>query len=373
MTTVEARTGSTVARPVLDDIDHLELWVGNARMAAAFLGGVLGFEVVAYGGPETGIDDRVSYVLQQGEARLVVTGALHPDSEIAEHVRAHGDGVRDVAFLVGDALTTYEATVRRGAVALRPPWTVDDESGAVTRATVAAYGDTVHTFVQRGGYRGRFAPGYQRSELGRRAGVAAGLTRFDHVVANVQEGALERWVGFYRRVFGLDELTHFGEEQISTEYSALRSTVVWNHGRVVLPLNEPAPGRRKSQIQEYLDFYGAPGVQHIAIRTDDIVAAVRGLRDRGLRFLHVPPAYYDEVRERMAGIDLPWRDLSELGILVDRDADGHLLQIFTEGVTDRPTLFLEIIQREGARGFGEGNFKALFEAIEREQARRGNL
>jgi 4-hydroxyphenylpyruvate dioxygenase len=243
----------------------------------------------------------------------------------------------------------------------------------VTRSTVAAYGDTTHTFVQRDGYRGPFAPGYETARLPSPVGPPVGLTQIDHVVANVPEGALEAWVHWYRSVFGLDELTHFDEDQISTEHSALRSTVVWNGGRVVLPVNEPAPGLRTSQIQEYLDFYRGPGVQHIAIRTDDIVTTVRALRDRGLCFLDVPATYYEDARQRMAGVPLPWDALSELGILVDRDAGGHLLQIFTEGIADRPTLFLEIIQRVGARGFGAGNFKALFEAIEREQSRRGNL
>jgi 4-hydroxyphenylpyruvate dioxygenase len=373
VTTLHAQVDTTVAPPRLDAIDHLELWVGNARQAAAFFASVLGFDVVAHAGPETGRADRASYVLEQGRARFVVTGALHPGSEIATHVRAHGDGVHDVAFTVPDARVAFHAALRRGARPVWDPWLEQDEWGSVTRSTIATYGDTVHTFVEREGYRGPYAPRYERATLARPAGPPVGLEAFDHVVANVEEGALERWVGWYRTALGLDELTHFDEEQISTEYSALRSTVVWNHGRVVLPVNEPAPGLRTSQIQEYLDFYGGPGVQHIALRTSDIVATVRALRRRGLRFLEVPPTYYDEARQRLAGVDLPWDALAELGILVDRDASGHLLQIFTEGITDRPTLFLEIIQREGARGFGEGNFKALFEAIEREQARRGNL
>jgi 4-hydroxyphenylpyruvate dioxygenase len=374
MTTLDERAARDArTAPVLLDFDHLELWVGNARQAAAFFASTLGFDLVAYGGPETGIDDRASYVLEQGVVRFVVSGALTPESEIAAHVRRHGDGVHDVAFAVDDASRAFAAATARGADPVREPCTQRDHWGGVTRSTVGAYGDTTHTFVQRDGYSGPFAPGYEARRTSSHFGPPVGLTEIDHVVANVPEGALATWVHWYHRVFGLDELTHFDEEQISTEHSALRSTVVWNGGRVVLPVNEPAAGLRTSQIQEYLDFYRGPGVQHIAIRTDDIVRTVRALRDRGLCFLDVPPTYYDDARERIAGVPLPWDELSELGILVDRDAGGHLLQIFTEGIADRPTLFLEIIQRVGARGFGAGNFKALFEAIEREQSRRGNL
>jgi 4-hydroxyphenylpyruvate dioxygenase len=373
VTTLETRKQAAVAPPTLDAIDHLELWVGNARQAAAFFSSTLGFDVVARAGPETGLPDRASYVLEQGRMRVVVTGALHPESPIAEHVRAHGDGVREIAFTVRDATAAFHAACARGATPASTPSLEEDEFGVVVRASIAAYGDTLHTFVERHHYQGAFAPGYERATLPRPAGPVVGLERIDHVVANVDEGRLEQWVDWYRTVFGLDELTHFDEDQIATGYSALRSTVVWNHGGVVLPINEPAPGLRTSQIQEYLDYYRAPGVQHVAIHTADIIATVTALRERGLRFLDVPPAYYDDARERLAGVDLPWTALAELGILVDRDASGHLLQIFTENITDRPTLFLEIIQRQGASGFGEGNFKALFEAIEREQERRGNL
>jgi 4-hydroxyphenylpyruvate dioxygenase len=374
VTALDARAARGAATaPALLDFDHLELWVGNARQAAAFFASTLGFDVVAYGGPETGMLDRASYVLEQGAVPFVVTGALHPESEIAEHVRKHGDGVRDVAFTVDDAVGAFAAVTARGAHPVREPYKQRDRSGSVTRSTVAAYGDTTHTFVQRDGYRGPFAPGYEAARLPSPVGPPVGLTQIDHVVANVPEGTLGTWVLWYRRVFGFDELTHFDEEQVSTEHSALRSTVVWNDGRVVLPINEPAPGLRTSQIQEYLDFYRGPGVQHIAIRTGDIATTVRSLRDRGLCFLDIPATYYDDARQRMTGVPLPWDALAELGILVDRDASGYLLQIFTEGIADRPTLFLEIIQRVGARGFGAGNFKALFEAIEREQSRRGNL
>jgi 4-hydroxyphenylpyruvate dioxygenase len=375
MTTLEerSRSAAAVAPPALRGIDHLELWVGNARQAAAFFASTLGFDVVAHAGPETGRPDRSSYALEQGDVRIVVTGALGPDSPIAAHVRAHGDGVRDIAFAVRDATAAFHAACARGAQPVRAPSFEEDDRGAMIRASVAAYGDTVHSFVERHHYRGAFAPGYEPARLPRPAGPTVGLDRIDHVVANVEEGRLEQWVGWYRDVFALDELTHFDEDQIATGYSALRSTVVWNHAGVVLPINEPAAGRRTSQIQEYLDYYRAPGVQHIAIHTADIVATVEALRARGLRFLDVPDAYYDEARDRLAGVELPWAALAQLGILVDRDESGHLLQIFTEGITDRPTLFLEIIQRQGASGFGEGNFKALFEAIEREQERRGNL
>jgi 4-hydroxyphenylpyruvate dioxygenase len=354
--------------------DHLEFWVGNARQSAQFFASAFGFEIVAYAGPETGVADRASYVLAQGAVRFVVTGALTPDSEIAAHVRRHGDGVRDVAVAVADASLAYEAALSRGGVGLRHPWTEADERGAVVRATVATYGDTQHTFVDRSAYRGPFLPGYSADELPPPPeGPAVGLTRIDHVVANVEKGALDGWVDWYRRVMGFDQLVHFGDDQIATEYSALMSTVVWDGSKVVMPLNEPADGLKKSQIQEYLDFYGSPGVQHIALRTDEIVASVAALRARGVRFLAVPDAYYDDVRSRLSHLGLPWEDLARLGILIDEDEDGYLLQTFTENIGDRPTVFVEIIQREGAKGFGAGNFKALFEAIESEQARRGNL
>jgi 4-hydroxyphenylpyruvate dioxygenase len=356
--------------------DHLEFWVGNARQAAHFLAAGFGFEIVAYAGPETGVPGRTSYVLDRGGVRFVVTGGLGPASDIAAHVKAHGDGVRDVAVAVTDAAAAYERALARGAVGLRAPWIDEDDTGKIVRATVATYGDTQHTFVERAAYSGLFAPGYAAEGLPPVPFPAAApvpLEKIDHVVGNVEKGALDRWVSFYQDVMGFDQLVHFDDEQISTEYSALMSTVVWDGSSVVLPINEPADGRKKSQIQEYLDFYGCPGVQHIALRTYDIVAAVGALRERGIRFLTVPDTYYADVRARLGDLDLPWDRLKELGILIDRDHDGYLLQIFTETITDRPTVFFEIIQREGAKGFGAGNFKALFEAIEREQARRGNL
>jgi 4-hydroxyphenylpyruvate dioxygenase len=367
------RHDPAVAPPVIGGIDHVEWWVGNARAFAALLMSSFGFEAVGYAGPETGRRDRLSHVLQQGRIRFVVTGALGPDSPISEHVRAHGDGVKDICFLVDDAEAAYAAAIARGAVTERPPAIDSDELGAIHQAAIRTYGETVHTFLDRSAYTGPFAPGFGPAVLPTPTGEAVGLTRFDHIVGNVELGHLGEWVDYYREVLGFDQLVHFGDDQISTEYSALMSTVVWNHDKVVLPINEPAEGRRKSQIEEYLDYYHAPGVQHLALHTPDIVHAVRTMRDRGVRFLEVPPEYYVDARERMAGIDLPWAALAELGVMVDRDEDGYLLQIFTETVCDRPTVFFEIIQREGAKGFGAGNFKALFEAIERAQAARGNL
>jgi 4-hydroxyphenylpyruvate dioxygenase len=365
------------APPRLGGIDHLEWWVGNARAFAGFLSSGFGFTPVAHAGPETGRRDRVSYLLQQGDVRFLVTGGLGPDDVVTEHVRRHGDGIRDIAFVVSDVDRVYEAALARGATALRPP--ADDVdatgNGTIRHAAIATYGETVHTFLDRSRYEGPFAPAFEPSPLRAPIGPAVGVERIDHVVANVELGTLDKWVGYYEQVLGFDQLVHFSDEAITTEYSALMSTVVWNHDKIVLPINEPAEGRRKSQIEEYLDYYGSPGVQHIALRTSDIVSSVRALRDRGVRFLDVPPTYYDEARSRVGPVadELPWERLAELGILVDRDPEGYLLQIFTECVTDRPTVFFEIIQREGAKGFGEGNFKALFEAIEREQERRGNL
>jgi 4-hydroxyphenylpyruvate dioxygenase len=372
--TITANSQVNVPAAMLTGWDHIEFWVGNARAFTQFLTSGFGFEVTAYAGPETGVADRVSYVVEQGDIRFAVTAGLSPRSEITAHVAAHGDGVHDLAFAVTDAYATYGAAIERGALGRRPSWHDHDRDGRLHRASIAAYGDTQHTFVDRADYRGVFAPGYSAEGLPPApCGPAVGLRKIDHAVANVEKGALEQWVDFYRRTLGFDQLVHFGDDQISTEYSALMSTVVWDGSKVVLPINEPADGRKKSQIEEYLDFYGGPGIQHIAMRTDDIVSSVAALRDRGIRFLTVPDAYYEEARARVGLPHLPWFELQQLGILVDRDADGYLLQIFTETVTDRPTVFFEIIQRVGAKGFGAGNFNALFVAIEREQDRRGNL
>ena len=372
--------GTAPVAPRLLGFDHLHWWVGNARHTSYFFCSGFGFRVVAYAGPETGVRDRQSYVLEQGDIRFVVTNPLEPDSEMAEHVRLHGDGVREVAYLTGDVPGVFATVTRRGASAARPPEVHEDPDGRVVTAAVRAYGDTVHTLVDRGCYRGLFLPGYHAWEgadlppaSGASSSGAPRLRSYDHVVANVEEHRLDEWVGWYEHVWDMRELQHFTEADIATQYSALRSTVVGNGGAIVQPINEPAPGLRRSQIEEYLDYHRGPGVQHVALRTADIVSSVASLRARGVRFLRVPDAYYDEARRRLGGVDLPWERLAELGILVDRDAHGHLLQIFTENVASRPTAFLEVIQREGARGFGEGNFKALFTAIEAEQARRGNL
>jgi len=371
--TVRATRNPPVAR--LLGWDCLELWVGNARTTAGFLMSAFGFSCTAYAGPETGVRHKASYVLEQGEIRLVVSAALSADSPIAEHVRTHGDGVHDLAWLVDDATLAFEGAVARGARPERAPWRESDEDGELVLAQIGTYGETVHTFVERGHYRGkRLEPGYSADNLPPTpVGPPVGLRAVDHVVGNVELGRLDDWVRFYSEAMGFEPLTSFSEEQISTEYSALASTVVWDGKQIVMPINEPAVGRKKSQIQEYLDAYDGPGVQHIALRTDDIVATVDALSARGVRFMSVPDTYYGEARERLAGVDLPWDDLERLHVLIDRDAGGYLLQIFTETITDRPALFFEIIERRGATGFGEGNFKALFEAIERDQERRGNL
>jgi 4-hydroxyphenylpyruvate dioxygenase len=355
--------------------DCIELWVGNARTAAGFLMAAFGFHCTAYCGPETGVRDKASYVLEQGEIRFVVSGALDAASPIADHVRRHGDGVHDLAWLVDDASAAHAAAVARGARSAREPWTETDDHGDLRLAQVAAYGETVHTFVDRSRYAGSLLePGYTTEGLPNPVQHhPVGLTRIDHVVGNVAQGELADWVRFYAEVLGFATMQHFDDDQIRTEYSALMSTVVWDGSKIVMPINEPAEGLKKSQIQEYIEHYGGAGVQHIALCTDDIVATVQELRDRGVRFMEVPETYYVEARERLAAFDLPWDELRRLHILADHDEDGYLLQIFTETITDRPAVFFEIIQRCGARGFGEGNFKALFEAIERDQARRGNL
>jgi 4-hydroxyphenylpyruvate dioxygenase len=358
----------------LHGIDHIELWVGNATQAAYFFEHAFGFVPVAFAGLQTGLRDRVSHVLEQGRIRLVLTGTLDAGTEIGEHHRAHGDGVKRVALSVPDVDVAYREAVARGALGLHEPFELIDEHGSVRIADIAAYGDTVHRFVSRGAYEGAFLPGFvevAHEGDARNPGLLAGI---DHVVANVELGQMDRWVKYYEDVFGMTELIHFSDEAISTEYSALMSKVVTSgDGRVKLPINEPAEGARKSQIDEYLEFYGGPGVQHIAVSTTDIVRCVEELQARGVQFLRTPESYYDGVPERIGEIEQSIDDLQRLGILVDRDDEGYLLQIFTKPLGDRPTVFFEIIERHGARGFGEGNFKALFEAIEREQALRGNL
>jgi 4-hydroxyphenylpyruvate dioxygenase len=357
----------------LHGIDHVELYVGNALQAAFYYVQALGFREVAYAGLETGVRDRASHVLEQGRIRLVLTGALSPDHEIGRHVARHGDGVKVIALSVPSVDHAYREATARGATGVRAPWEATDADGSVRMATVAAYGETLHTFVERAGYRGAFLPGYEGRDVTPAQGPA-GLLAIDHIVGNVELGEMDRWVRYYEDVFGMTEMIHFSDADISTEYSALMSKVVTSgDGRVKFPINEPAEGKRKSQIDEYLEFYGGPGAQHIAVATRDIVATVETLSARGIEFLVTPASYYDDVPERVGSIEEDLDDLRRLGILADRDDEGYLLQIFTKPIGDRPTVFLEIIERHGARGFGDGNFKALFEAIEREQARRGNL
>lgn len=354
----------------LNGVDHVELFVGNAKQAAYFYTRAYGFELVAYSGLETGVRDRASYVLRQGRIRLVLTGALHSDSPIAEHHRRHGDGVKVIALSVPDVDHAYREATTRGAEGVAEPHDATDAHGTVRLATIKAYGETLHTFVGRGGYPGPFLPGYEAwSDGSTDTGM---LLAIDHIVGNVEH--MDPWVKFYEDVFNMKEMIHFTDNDISTEYSALMSKVVADgKGVVKFPINEPAEGKRKSQIEEYLEFYEGPGAQHIAVATRDIVGTVAELRRRGVEFLDIPAAYYDEVPERVPEVAPQLDDLRTQGILVDHDDEGYLLQIFTKPVGDRPTVFLEIIERHGARGFGDGNFKALFEALEREQDRRGNL
>jgi 4-hydroxyphenylpyruvate dioxygenase len=356
----------------LDGWDHVELWVGNAKQAAFYYESAFGFHRTAYAGPETGVRDRASYVLEQGEIRLVLTSAVRSDSEIALHALRHGDGVKDIALRVPDAANAYREAVARGAEGVAEPHTVEDEFGKVELATIATYGDVVHTFVGRNGYEGAYLPGYVASANG--VGDGVGLLAIDHIVGNVELGKMEFWVEYYERVFGMTEMIHFSDDDISTEYSALMSKVMTDgQGKVKFPINEPAEGKRKSQIDEYLEFNEGPGAQHIAMQSSNVVKTVETLQQRGVVFLSTPDTYYEETPKRVGEIDESWDDLRRLRILADRDDDGYLLQIFTKTAQDRPTLFFEVIERHGARGFGDGNFKALFEAIEREQALRGNL
>jgi 4-hydroxyphenylpyruvate dioxygenase len=357
----------------LHGVDHVELYVGNALQAAHYWIHALGFREVAYAGLETGMRDRASHVLEQGRIRIVLTGALTPDNEVGRHVAAHGDGVKVIALGVPDAAHAYAEAVARGAEGVREPHELSDEHGTVKLATIKTYGETLHTFVERGDYDGPFMPGYAERSLEPALGDA-GLLGVDHVVGNVELGAMDTWVKYYEDVFGMRELQRFTDADISTEYSALMSKVVADgNGRVKFPLNEPAEGRRKSQIDEFLEFYGGPGAQHIAVATRDIVRTVETMKARGIEFLLTPGAYYDDVPTRVGKIEEDIEDLRRLGILVDHDDEGYLLQIFAKPLGDRPTIFIEIIERHGARGFGDGNFKALFEAIEREQELRGNL
>ncbi len=354
--------------------DHVEFFVGNAKQAAYFYRAAMGFSLTAYRGPETGTRDQVSYVLEQGKVRFVLTTPLQPSGDVAEHLWKHGDGVKTIALWVDDASAAWNKTVDRGARSVFKPQTIEDANGRAVLSSIGLYGDTIHTFVERRNYNGPFLPGYAPVPQPDLVARPVGLLHVDHMVGNVGWNQMNAWVEFYERVMGFRMFKHFDDQDISTEYSALMSKVMTNgNERIRFPINEPAEGRRKSQIEEYLDFYGGPGVQHIAMATQDIISTVSKLQAQGVEFLQVPTTYYDDLTARVGHIDEPLDQLSKLGILVDRDDEGYMLQIFTKPVEDRPTLFYEIIQRKGSRSFGKGNFKALFEAIEREQGRRGNL
>lgn len=358
----------------LKGMDFVEFYVGNARQAAHYYRSAFGMRLTGYCGPETGVRDRASYVLEQGQIRFVLTTALRTDHEIARHVGVHGDGVRDIVLTVDDADAAYRETTTRGARGVREPFTMRDDSGAVKMASIAAYGDTLHTFIERRNYKGAFLPGFVAVQGQDSVARPTGLKYIDHMVGNVGWNQMNAWVHFYEDVMGFKLYQTFDDKDISTEYSALMSKVMSNgNGRIKFPINEPAEGRKKSQIEEYLEFYGGPGVQHIAMGTGNIIDTVTRLRDQGVDFLKVPSSYYRELTARVGKIDEPLDRLEELGILVDRDDEGYMLQIFTRPVEDRPTLFYEVIQRKGSRSFGKGNFRALFEAIEREQGLRGNL
>ncbi len=357
----------------LNGTDHIEFYCGNAKQSAYYYQTAFGFELVAYAGPETGIRDRASYVLQQDKLRFVLTTSLYADSDISNHVNKHGDGVKVLALWVNDARKSYEETTKRGAEGVMEPTVLSDAHGEVVISAIKTYGDTIHKFVERKNYTGPFLPGYEAAQSPMPV-TPIGLKYVDHCVGNVELGHMNKWVKFYEDVMGFKLLITFDDEDISTEYSALMSKVVSNgNGYVKFPINEPADGKRKSQIEEYIEFYNGAGVQHIAIATDDIIHTIGALRKRGVEFLHVPDTYYDDLTDRVGAIKEDIEKLKALNILVDRDDEGYLLQIFTKPIEDRPTVFFEFIQREGARSFGKGNFKALFEAIEREQARRGNL
>ena len=375
--TLTAPVATTDVFPI-NGTDYIEFWVGNAKQASVYYRTAFGFQLVGYRGPETGVRDRASYLLQQDKIRFILTSPIRPDLSpeakvIADHIYKHGDGVRDLALWVDDARDAFAKAVERGAVVVHEPRVMKDDNGEIVIAAIKTYGDTIHSLVERRNYKGLFMPGY-RAMSPRYAPPPVGLKYVDHCVGNVELGKMNVWVNFYAEVMGFRNLLTFDDKDISTEYSSLMSKVMANgNDRIKFPINEPASGKKKSQIDEYLEFYDGPGVQHMALATDDIIATVTQLRDRGVEFLQAPGTYYDELQDRVGKIDEPIDQLKELGVLVDRDPDGYLLQIFTKPVEDRPTVFYEIIQRKGAKSFGKGNFKALFEAIEREQELRGNL
>ncbi|MGZ8475393.1 MAG: 4-hydroxyphenylpyruvate dioxygenase [Candidatus Limnocylindria bacterium] len=358
----------------LNGIDHVEFWVGNAKQAAHYYRALWGFTPVAYAGLETGVRDRTSYVLVQNDIRFVFTAPLTAEGEVAEHVAKHGDGVHDIAFAVDDVASAWRETTSRGARSAMEPTELPGQKGILRRSAIHTYGEVLHSFVDRRDYHGAFAPGYHRIANPAPSATGQTLLEVDHCVGNVGLGDMDRFVGFYRDVLGFSQLIHYDDKVIHTEYSALMSKVMQNgDGRIKFPINEPAAGKKKSQIQEFLDWYLDAGTQHIAMRTTDIVGTVRSLRERGVEFLGMPHSYYEALPDRVGDVGVPMGTLEELGIEADRDEEGYLLQIFTKPVQDRPTFFFEIIERHGSRGFGVGNFKALFEAIEAEQARRGNL
>jgi 4-hydroxyphenylpyruvate dioxygenase len=358
-------------------IDHVRFFVGNARQSAYFYRNAFGFEVLGYAGLETGVKHEAGYVLRQGDITFVLMSSLRANDPDNMRLFFHGDGVKDIAMEVDDVYYAYDYATKRGALGVVPPTSLEDEDGVYQYATIRAYGDTTHSFVNRDRYRGVFAPGFKPIDPERYSPTtfhSVGLRSIDHMVANVEEGKMNEWVRWYEHVLGFNQLMHFDDKDISTEYSALMSKVMQNGtGRIKFPINEPAKGKRRSQIEEYLQFYGGPGVQHIAMTTPNIVETVRACLHNDVSFLRVPQSYYDLLHDRVGDIQEDIKDLAELGILVDRDDEGYMLQIFTKPVSDRPTLFFEIIQRRGSRSFGKGNFKALFEAIEREQAIRGTL
>lgn len=357
----------------INGTDYVELYVGNAKQAAHYYKSAFGFQPLAYSGLETGNKEFCSYVLVQDKIRLVLTSPFNPNSEISDHIRRHGDGVKVIALWVDDARKAYQETTSRGAVSVLAPTVFADEHGEVVKAGIQTYGDTVHYFVERKNYTGVFLPGFSKLESEYIA-PATGLKYIDHMVGNVSLGEMNKWADFYAHVMGFANLVTFDDKDISTQYTALMSKVMTNgNGRIKFPINEPATGLKKSQVEEYLDFYGGPGCQHIAVATDDIVFTISEMRKRGVEFLHVPGTYYDTVVDRVGTIAEDMATLKSLGIMVDRDEEGYLLQIFTKPVEDRPTLFFEIIQRKGAKSFGKGNFQALFESIEAEQAKRGTL
>ncbi len=377
MSTISANNSAAVVDPVgIRRIDHVRFFVGNARQSAYFYRNAFGFEVTDYAGLETKVRHEAGYVIKQGDITFVLISPLREQHPEHYRLMKHGDGVMDVALEVDDVRSAFEAAVARGARGVVQPHALEDDNGVYELASIQTYGDTTHSFVNRDRYKGTF-PGFKPLDPSRyNAGSArpAGLKNIDHIVGNVDEGKMNEWVSYYQRILGFTQLVSFDDKDISTEYTALMSKVVQGGGgRVKFPLNEPAQSKRKSQISEYLDFYGGPGVQHIAMATDDIIATVRKLRDNDVSFLRVPKTYYDLLPERIGHINEDLSQLADLGILVDKDDEGYMLQIFTKPVQDRPTLFFEIIQRQGSRSFGKGNFKALFEAIEREQAQRGTL